>query len=159
MPSANLRYLALRQRIAGLLTKEATSPLSLAALVRELYRGLPHYCVLGIFRVEGERLELVASHGADAGTVASTGAGLACVAAETRATVFVTDISRDERARPVYEGIAGELAVPILQGATVVGVIDVQSDRPGALGFGDRELLQWLAEQLGPWIRAGVRNQ
>src|ERR671933_2065285 len=101
MPSANLRYLALRQRIAGMLTEEATSPLSLAVLVRELYRGLPHYRVLGIFRVEGERLELAASHGADVGNVASTGASLACAAAETRATVFVTDISRDDRARPV----------------------------------------------------------
>ncbi|MDQ3901027.1 MAG: hypothetical protein M3319_11525, partial [Actinomycetota bacterium] len=59
----------------------------------------------------------------------------------------------------VYEDIAGDLAVPILHGSTVVGVIDVQSDRPGALGFGDRELLQWLAEQLGPRLRAGVSRE
>lgn len=159
MASANLRYLALRQRIAGLLMEEVQLPVSLAALARELYRGLPHYRVLGIFTVEGKRLELAASHGADAGTVASAGTGLARVAAETRMTVFVSDISRDERARPVYDGIAGELAVPILHKETAAGVIDVQSDRPGALGFGDRELLQWLAEQLGPRIRAEVRNQ
>ena len=159
MASPNLRYLALRQRLSGLLTEEAISPPSLAELVRELYRGLPHYRVLGIFTVEGERLELAAGRGADTEAMASTGAGLARVAAESRATVFVTDISRDDRARPVYEDIAGELAVPILHGATAVGVIDVQSDRPGALGFGDRELLQWLAEQLGPRLRAGVSRQ
>jgi GAF domain-containing protein len=159
MASANLRYLALRQRIAGLLMGNVSPPVSLAALVRELYRGLPHYRAIGIFAVEGKQIELVAGHGADAGAVASAGTGLARVAAETGATVFVADVSRDERARPVYDGIVGELAVPILRGDTAVGVIDVQSDRPGALGFGDRELLQWLAEQLGPRIRAEVSSQ
>jgi L-methionine (R)-S-oxide reductase len=159
MASPNLRYLALRQRLTGMLSEEGASQLSLAVLVRELYRGLPHYRVLGIFRVEGDQLELAAGHGSAAETVASMGDGLARVAAETRATIFVSDISRDERARPVDEEIAGELTVPILHSGTVVGVIDVQSDRHGALGFGDRELLQWLAEQLGPRLQGGVSRQ
>ncbi len=159
MASANLRYLALRRRLAGLLAEEVTPPISLVTLVRELYRGLPHYRVLGIFVVAGERLELTAGHGADAGAVAAMGSGLARVARESRVTIFVPDIGGDARARPVQAGIVGELAVPILHEGSTVGVIDVQSDRSGALGFGDRELLQWLAEQIGPRVRAAGRVQ
>ncbi len=156
MAGANLRYLALRRRIAGLLADEPHAGVTLVALVGELYRGLPHYRVIGFFRVVDDMLELVAGRGAD---LAAAAGGLARAAQETASLVFVPDIRRDERARPADEGVVGEIAVPVLQLGEVVGVIDVQSDRLGSLGPGDRDLLQWLAGELGSRFRAEIGSR
>lgn len=148
MASANLRYLALRKRLVVVFQTGAASSTILRSTVRELYRSLPHYSVIALFRVKGERLVLVGVQGAEVTEAEAMAGGLARVALERQQPVLLPSVTGDERVRPALPTIAGEFVVPIVLGDRTVGVIDVQSERPGGLGQGDRELLQWLAERL-----------
>lgn len=152
MAGANLRYLAIRRRLATLISADPHMRMPLDVLVGELYRALPHYRVIVLFRVVDVPFELVAVRGVDPAMAAGAAVGLARVAQQTGEMLFVPDIRRDERVRPAREGIVGEIALPIAHADRVVGVLDVQSDRPGALALADRELLQWLAGEMGPGI-------
>ena len=146
MASANLRYIALRSRLAALL--EAEPGMLLDSVVRELYRALPHYTAIVFFRVEQGGLAAIAAHGLDVSQAANMGEGLAAVAVSGGQVVFAPDLTHDRRARPLHEEMRGELAVPALHGGHATLVLDVQSRRAGGLTFYDRELLVWLAERL-----------
>lgn len=159
MASTHLRYLALRRRIAGLLADDPSSDV-LTTLVRELYRALPHYQVITIFKYAEDCLAVVAVRGIELEAAAQLAGGLARTAAENRAPLRIPDLSRDQRSRPAYTGIVAELVVPISYAGSVAGVIDVQSDRPGALGPGDQDLLHWLGGQIGERVQiSDVRCQ
>lgn len=148
MASANLRFLALRKRLTALLDIDAPAEDLLDRLLSELYHALPHYAVVGYLRADAGRLTVLAIRGADAAAAAALASGAAWMAAEARAPMFIPDLGQDERARPLREGIIAELAIPALRDDELLGVLVVQSDRGGALGLGDRELLTWLAVQV-----------
>ncbi len=148
MASANLRFLALRKRLAALLDTDAPAEDLLDRLLGELYRALPHYAVVGYLRADAGGLTVLAIRGADVAASAALASGAAWMAAEARAPIFIPDLTQDERARPLREAIVAELAIPALRDDELLGVLAVQSDRRGALGLGDRELLTWLAAQL-----------
>jgi sigma-B regulation protein RsbU (phosphoserine phosphatase) len=71
-------------------------------------------------------------------------------------TVLANDVSRDPRYRPLALPPAdtrSELAVPLIFGDGVLGVLDVQSDRQDAFGDDDRFLFQALASSVAIAIR------
>lgn len=55
---------------------------------------------------------------------------------------------------PASAQARSELAIPLIFGERVLGVLDVRSDRPGAFGEEDRRLLEALADS----IAAAIRN-
>jgi PAS domain S-box-containing protein len=61
---------------------------------------------------------------------------------------LIPDVSRDPDYIAGFENAVMELAVPIFHGNVVVGVINIEADRPGQLGSDDRDLLQVLAGQI-----------
>lgn len=63
---------------------------------------------------------------------------------------LVSDVTREPRflQTPDLPHTRSELAVPLVIGGEVVGVLDVQSDRVDGLGEADLELLQVLAAQI-----------
>ena len=70
--------------------------------------------------------------------------------------VLVNDLSRESRYRPAEfseTNIRSELAVPLIFGDQVLGVLDVQSDRPDAFCEDDRFLLETLADSVAIAIR------
>ncbi|MFQ6100379.1 MAG: GAF domain-containing protein [Anaerolineae bacterium] len=71
-------------------------------------------------------------------------------------TVLVNDLSRESHYRPSEFSEAealSELAVPLVFGDKVLGVLDVQSDRPDAFDNDDRFLLEALADSVAIAIR------
>jgi len=154
MASANLRYLAIQRRVAPLLVEAAPRATLVEKIVVELYRSLSHYSAIAYFQVEHDGLSLVAGRGLGEGEVDVLRAGLAAVVAREGQLLFVPDVARDPRVRPVREMVVGELLVPVVRDGAAIGVIDVQSERPNGLGLGDRELLSWLAAQMTTSNRA-----
>jgi len=78
------------------------------------------------------------------------GIGVVGTAAETGQPVLATDVTRDRewRPNPNLPETQGELAVPIRLRDQVFGILDVQSDRAGALTLDDQLLLQQLCGQI-----------
>jgi signal transduction histidine kinase len=70
--------------------------------------------------------------------------------ARTGSPLLVSDVTGDPRflAAPELPDTQVELAVPLMIGNDVVGVLDVQSDRSGGLTAADMDLLQVLAAQI-----------
>jgi GAF domain-containing protein len=71
-------------------------------------------------------------------------------------TVMTSDASRDPRYDPqelLPADARAELAVPLVFGGKVLGVLDVQSDRQGAFGDEDRFLFEALADSVAIAVR------
>jgi GAF domain-containing protein len=83
------------------------------------------------------------------------GKGLVGRAAETNQVVFVPDVSTDARWLPnaLLPDTQSELAVPIALGSQVLGVLDVQDSKAGALGLEDVVLLRSIANQVAIALR------
>jgi|GEM_PF-2002860 len=78
------------------------------------------------------------------------GRGVVGTAAATGKPVLASDVRQDPNwlPHPHLPDTCGELAVPIKLRDEVLGVLDVQCDRPGALGEEDEVLLVGLAGQI-----------
>lgn len=78
------------------------------------------------------------------------GIGLIGTAAATGKTMMRPDLRNDPdwRANPLLPDTQGEIAVPIKLRDQILGVLDVQSDRAGALTEDDRWLLEGLCGQI-----------
>lgn len=63
------------------------------------------------------------------------------------------DVNRDPRYLACSLETKSEIVVPIMHGDTVLGEIDIDSDRPAAFGDPDRRLLEHLAAILAAKLR------
>lgn len=81
-----------------------------------------------------------------------------CGAAAARETVIVDDVDTDPRYLTTHATTRSEIVAPILAGDLVVGLIDVESDRPHAFGERDKDLLEQCAAVIAPmWPPRRVR--
>jgi len=95
-------------------------------------------------------LEIVASQGlpSEAGRLKlRVGEGITGWVARTGRAALVSDVRQDARYVMVQPDVRSELAVPLEVEGEVRGVLNVDSDRPGAFNTHDQELLQALAVQ------------
>jgi diguanylate cyclase (GGDEF)-like protein len=69
--------------------------------------------------------------------------------ARTGQPALVGDVTRDPRYLAGHPAIRSELAVPIVEGDEVLGVVNIESVHPNAFTREDQELLEALARQLG----------
>ncbi len=78
------------------------------------------------------------------------GVGVVGTAAETGVPILATDVTqdRDWRPTPHLPETRGELAVPIKWRDQVLGILDVQSNRAGALTLDDQLVLEQLCGQI-----------
>ncbi len=76
------------------------------------------------------------------------GEGVVGRAGASRSPVLVSDVQRDEGYLPMIPQTRSELAVPLLIGDRLVGVLDVQSPEPGAFQEDHVRFLSALAGQL-----------
>lgn len=159
------RYQQVQRRLAEntliqSLTQAFSQRLELQILLNEVATQLVHrlgYSQVEIFLREGDFLRLHASEGCVAEEqVLPISRGIVGRVARTGQVAFVPDVSDDpDYVSGVVEAVA-ELAVPICRGETVVGVINIESQRADQLSAQDRDLLQVLAGQISVALENAV---
>jgi PAS domain S-box-containing protein len=89
------------------------------------------------------------------------GVGLIGTAAATGRSVLRSDVTEDPNWQPndLLPETKGELAVPIVLGDEVLGVLDVQSDKAGALDSDDQLALEGLCGQIAIAIESTQLRQ
>jgi L-methionine (R)-S-oxide reductase len=131
---------------------------AMAAAVATLKRRMPDYSWVGIYLLDGNELVLGPFEGKPSPhTRIPLGRGICGAAASEKATIIVDDVNADPRYLACSVETRSEIVVPILDGADVLGEIDIDSDRRAAFGPPDRAMLEAIAALLAPRLR-GVRS-
>lgn len=150
MPSVNID--SLLQQIRAAIARDPSRAMDES--VRLLKAQVPHYTWVGIYLLEGDELVLGPFLGKPSPhTRIPLGRGICGAAATEKATIIVDDVNADPRYLACSIETKSEIVVPILQGATVLGEIDIDSDQPAAFGEDDRTLLEAVAALLAPIVR------
>jgi diguanylate cyclase (GGDEF)-like protein/PAS domain S-box-containing protein len=120
----------------------------------EIIRGELRYEFGAVLLAEGEELVVAAAYSTLPDPLYVVGqrlkkeAGLVGWVARERRSLRVDDVRKDPRYVPVHPEIRSELAVPILSGSELLGVLDVESVELGRFRKEDEEFLQAVAELL-----------
>ncbi|MDQ3997268.1 MAG: GAF domain-containing protein [Gemmatimonadota bacterium] len=79
--------------------------------------------------------------------------GLCGAAVAAGEAVIVGDVAADPRYLTTHTTTRSEIVVPVFRGGVVVGLIDVESERPNDFGESDRQLLERCAAVIVPLWR------
>ena len=124
-------------------------PQAMLEAVNVLKEQMPDYSWVGIYLLEGEELVLGPYRGKPSPhTRIPLNQGICGAAASTRETIIVDDVDADARYLACSLETRSEIVVPIMRGDDVLGEIDIDSDKKGAFGPADRELLEAVATLL-----------
>ena len=125
----------------------------LQAVVDVLHDRIDHYSWIGIYLVEGDDLVLGPWNGPEATEHVRipVGQGVCGAAAASGQTEIVDDVNADPRYLACFPSTRSEIVVPIAYEGTVVGEIDIDSDRPAAFGEDDRVFLERVALLVSPY--------
>ena len=125
----------------------------LQAVVDVLHDRIEHYSWIGIYLVEGDDLVLGPWNGPEATEHVriAVGQGVCGAAAASGQTEIVDDVNADPRYLACFPSTRSEIVVPIAYEGTVVGEIDIDSDRPAAFGEDDRVFLERVALLVSPY--------
>jgi len=113
-----------------------------------------HLCVVflcdenGTLEIRGCRGSY-ADEGVDVGWVLPDGKGVVSWVARNRRPVLVSDVTSDPRYYAAFSGTRSELAVPVLSGDQLLGILNVESPRTGFFDDEDRQLLEVVSNHLG----------
>lgn len=142
------------ERIAGTVAGDALLPAILSVIVREL--GVDGADVLladaesGELRLEAQAVPESMTAPATPGTGLRESEGVASWVVTSREPLIVNDVSRDFRFKRAAGGSpSGSLvAVPLVSGDNVLGVLHVHAHRPGAFGPSHVRILRIAAGQI-----------
>jgi len=117
------------------------------AVVKFLNSAVPTYSWVGVYLVDGKDLVLDAWSGpaATEHTRIPIGKGVCGFAAKAGRTEIVSDVSKDPRYLACFLSTKSEIVVPISNGGSVVGEIDIDGDQLDAFSSLDREFLEAVA--------------
>ncbi len=117
--------------------------------VSVLKQHMPDYSWVGVYLLEGDELRLGPFVGKPSPhTRIRLSQGICGAAASQGETIIVDDVDADPRYLACSLETRSEIVVPIKRGSTILGEIDVDSDRKAAFGPADRALLESLASLL-----------
>lgn len=144
------------RRMSSLMTSQELMPF-VVDLLRETFQCYSVSIFLRPSTDDAESIVLAAASGGDpgpmpVGTLLRAGKdGIVGWVAAAGSTLMVNDVRQESRflAYPGLPETAAEVAVPIRCGQHIAGVLDVQSERPGAFDDLDVATLQTLADQVG----------
>jgi L-methionine (R)-S-oxide reductase len=138
--------------LASLKASIAQAPTSDEAMrqaVSILKHQVPDYSWVGIYLMDGSDLVLGPFLGKPSPhTRIPLSQGICGAAASHKRTIIVDDVDADPRYLACSLETRSEIVVPIMRGPTVLGEIDIDSDKKAAFGPSDRELLESVAALL-----------
>jgi GAF domain-containing protein len=138
--------------LASLKTTIAQAPTPDEAMrqaVAILKHQVPDYAWVGIYLMDGNELVLGPFVGKPSPhTRIPLNQGICGAAASHKRTIIVDDVDVDPRYLACSLETRSEIVVPIMRGTTVLGEIDIDSDKKAAFGRSDRELLESVAALL-----------
>jgi L-methionine (R)-S-oxide reductase len=138
--------------LASLKTSIAQAPTPDEAMrqaVAILKHQVPDYAWVGIYLMDGNELVLGPFLGKPSPhTRIPLNQGICGAAASHKRTIIVDDVDVDPRYLACSLETRSEIVVPIMRGTTVLGEIDIDSDKKAAFGPSDRELLESVAALL-----------
>jgi L-methionine (R)-S-oxide reductase len=139
-----------QEAIDRILNRRGPDEQALQEVVDVLHDRVEHYSRVGIYLVDGDDLRLGAWKGPQATEHVRipVGQGVCGAAAASGETEIVDDVNADPRYLACFPSTRSEIVVPIVNEGTVVGEIDIDSDRPAAFGDDDREFLERIAVQI-----------
>ncbi len=147
-------FLALEQRILEGLREHAQDAAAIDQVVADLYEQVSHYDWVGVYYREGDTLTLGPFRGAPSPhTTIPIGEGICGAAAREKSTVIVADVNADPRYLACSIETKSEIVVPLMDGDTCLGEIDIDSHRPDAFSAVDQEFLERIARALAPIVK------
>ena len=141
------QYAALLPQVASVVYNEPdaiANMANVAAMLQETFGFL----WTGFYRVEGECLVLGPFQGPMACTRIKKGRGVCGTAWAKGETLVVPDVDRFPGHIACSSASRSEIVVPVWQGDTIVGVLDIDSAEPGAFDQTDRLWLEKIVELL-----------
>lgn len=161
------RDLALTMGISRRLSSILDLQELIATVAHEIKEAFRFYQV-HIYLLDDDQQELLLTGGAGAGEDMvlaggrrrmrrlKVGEGVVGFAAENNTAVFIPNVTQDNRwaFNPALPATAAEIALPIVSGNQVLGVLDVQHNVAGELNEKTVELLQSIASQ----VAIGLQN-
>lgn len=146
---------AVLERIRTAIAGQPDATQAMERTVRLLKEHLSDYAWVGIYLLDGNELVLGPFVGKPSPhTRIPLGRGICGAAASEKATIIVDDVNADPRYLACSIETRSEIVVPIMLGTTVLGELDIDSDRPAAFGEADRTLLESVAALLAPKLSA-----
>jgi GAF domain-containing protein len=126
-------------------------PRELCERVVEILAQGRRYFWVGVYQREGHQVVMRAYRGPEPPCHSfRLGEGNVGTTARAGVTKVVDDVSTDPTYKACFAATRSELIVPIVRDGTIVGVIDVESDRVAALGDEDRALVERVAGLIAP---------
>ena len=122
--------------------------------VRILRDSFDRYNWVGVYLVEGDKLVLRAYSG-DAETEHVSipiGQGICGAAAKQGETIVVPDVNKDPRYLMCFPSTRAEIVVPIKGRHSVLGEIDIDSDKLAAFSPADERFLEVAARLLATFL-------
>jgi L-methionine (R)-S-oxide reductase len=121
-----------------------------------LHDLVARYSWVGIYVVEGSELVLGPWRGPQATEHVRipVGQGICGAAAASGETEIVDDVNADPRYLACFASTRSEIVVPIHDAGSVIGEIDIDSDRSGAFDSRDQAFLEQVAALVAPAVRA-----
>jgi L-methionine (R)-S-oxide reductase len=141
-----MKYSDVLNDMRRVLEKQPDANSAMEAAVQTLKDRIPDYTWVGIYLLEGDELVLGPFRGKPSPhTRIPLGRGICGAAATEKTTIIVDDVNADVRYLACSIETKSEIVVPIMDGETVLGEIDIDSDRLAAFNADDRELLEHVA--------------
>jgi PAS domain S-box-containing protein len=140
-------------RVSGTLMRTLNLEQLLENILEVLQRSFGYsHCAIFLVDEKGENLCIEAARGYLRDMVGKPGSkidqeGIVGWVATNRMSLNVPDVTQDDRYIGRVRGVGAEIAVPMLFGEKVVGVLDVQSTKINAFGEDDLRNLSSIAAQ------------
>lgn len=138
-------YAELEQQLRALLHGERDFIANCANAAALLWHSLPDLNWAGVYRLTSEQLVLGPFQGRPACVRIPVGRGVCGTAAATRKTVLVPNVMDFPGHIACDAASVSEVVVPLLKEGAVIGVLDLDSPKPGRFDAADQAGLEQLA--------------
>lgn len=151
------RYCSIRELISSLKRLLVSNPRMnpeevLKETLEQLYAGRGYFWI-GIYLAADDKVICQCFRGpAPQRHSFALGVGNVGTAGQTGVTKVIPDVSTDPTNSVCFGETKSELVQPIKIGARILGVIDVQSDRPDAFGSQEAALIDQVAQLLARYL-------